>query len=343
MCSTQSWKIIVSHKQESWKQEAFDRERFITVRIYKNKNGDLTGFVKMNKQLRSNALLKLLPGPAIVIGSKYDDLIKNYQTNITEKDTSFTEIEIGTLLNRSQRTTIGKMCKKAGLSFPDGTEKIMSETRQRNLRAITEFSKGETILNVLKENPEMITDDLLRLKKLSNILTTEQRREELQEEAEEHVLNEWQTFVNETIQEPKAHDRAIYVILDRQGGQGKTYLAMHYVDLYPNKAVYLNNAKKADMLHILAKYEDPHIISIDLTRSSIDRIQYDAIEMAKNGIFNDTKYDSQLIRYRKKPHILLMTNQQLQWEKLSLDRWQILDLAREKLKWITVAEYENNL
>eukprot|EP00112_Aurelia_sp_Birch-Aquarium-sp1_P026323 Seg9278.1 transcript_id=Seg9278.1/GoldUCD/mRNA.D3Y31 product="Master replication protein" protein_id=Seg9278.1/GoldUCD/D3Y31 len=81
----------------------------------------------------------------------------------------------------------------------------------------------------------------------------------------------------------------------------------------------VSNAKTADVLYA---YGGQKIVIIDLTRAQLERINFDVIEMLKNGMFLSTKYVSQQKLYDP-PHVVIFANQMPDRSKLSEDRWRI--------------------
>lgn len=123
-------------------------------------------------------------------------------------------------------------------------------------------------------------------------------------------------------------DRTIHWVFDRQGGAGKTTLAKHLCLKYPNEVIYLTG-KSADMKYgITSFFEDNtvlRVVLIDLTRSVENFVSYEGLESIKNGIFYNTKYESKMVIFDN-PHVIVLANFMPETDKLSLDRWDIINV-----------------
>lgn len=114
--------------------------------------------------------------------------------------------------------------------------------------------------------------------------------------------------------------RKIVWVYDCQGNHGKTYLAMHLTDKYG--AFYTNGGKQTDISY---GYDGQAIVVFDYVRDAKEYVGYGIIEQLKNGILYSPKYESGLKRYNV-PHVIVMANFRPEQEKLSHDRWQIIEL-----------------
>lgn len=139
------------------------------------------------------------------------------------------------------------------------------------------------------------------------------------------LLHEWQTMVLNRIAEP-AQDRTINWIVDEVGNAGKTALAKHLC-LTRDDCLYLTG-KCADMKYGVFKWLQKRTLKVailDFTRSQESFISYQGIEEIKNGIFYNTKYESEMCIYDS-PHVIIFANFWPEMDKLSADRWNIVDL-----------------
>lgn len=70
----------------------------------------------------------------------------------------------------------------------------------------------------------------------------------------------------------------------------------------------------------------PKIILIDLPRTfNKDYLSYSGIEEIKNGMFFNTKFESDMVIFNR-PHIFVFSNGHPDVSNLSLDRWKINEL-----------------
>lgn len=115
-------------------------------------------------------------------------------------------------------------------------------------------------------------------------------------------------------------DRKIYVYIDKKGNKGKTSLCKHICMNY--NAIYLSGKCNDCKSAIATLEEKPEICVFDFVRSVEDYVSYEAIESVKNGIFFNGKYESSMCIFNP-PHVFIFCNFDLEYEKLSKDRWII--------------------
>jgi len=137
-----------------------------------------------------------------------------------------------------------------------------------------------------------------------------------------HALRPWQAQLNATLnQEPD--DRTITFIVDVVGNSGKTWFAHYYAQNH-EKVQVLQPGKKADMCYAL----DPtiRVLFVDAPRSKQGEfIQYDFLEDVKNGYVFSGKYESR-VKQLGKCHVVCLMNEQPDMQKLSIDRYNIVNL-----------------
>lgn len=116
-------------------------------------------------------------------------------------------------------------------------------------------------------------------------------------------------------------DRTIHWIWESKGMTGKTTFCKflsHYHGAIPLEG------KKNDILYCAAEFESDLYVW-DLERSMEDFVSYGALEKIKNGYYMCAKYESKPI-IRPCPHILVFANFPPDEDKLSKDRWNIINL-----------------
>lgn len=124
------------------------------------------------------------------------------------------------------------------------------------------------------------------------------------------------TYINDS--EP--HSRAIIWICDTTGGAGKSDLASHLVQSHG--FLTFNNGKTADIAYA---WNGENVI-FDLARSQQEHINYEAIEQIKNGRIFSPKFNSMMKMY-KRPHVLVFSNKQPNYDKMSMDRWFVYNMT----------------
>lgn len=142
------------------------------------------------------------------------------------------------------------------------------------------------------------------------------------------MLRPWQKDIANNHKEPcTMFDRIINWYWEPTGNIGKSVLSKYFVD---QLGAIIISGKGNDCLYAIQQYvekngEGPDIIIMDIPRC-IDHISWNAIESAKNGCFFSGKYEGGMVRYNT-PHIIIFSNEQPDIYKLSLDRWNIVELS----------------
>lgn len=122
-------------------------------------------------------------------------------------------------------------------------------------------------------------------------------------------------------------NRGITVVYDPRGNNGKSWLCRH---LYERGIGFyvpptIDNAKGI-IQYISSGYRGEEIIVIDIPRSwKWSESLYTAIETIKDGLVYDTRYHASM-RDIWGVKVLVMTNNKPKLDKLSEDRWDILEI-----------------
>jgi hypothetical protein len=143
-------------------------------------------------------------------------------------------------------------------------------------------------------------------------------------QVEEHELYEWQSALSEDLLQPP-DDRKVIFVIDKRGGQGKTWFAKHYCKKYDD-AQYMEPSKKVDMAYALQ--DDLRVLFLNITRTTDENnlnYLYAFIESVKDGMVFSPKYESRM-KYYDKVHVVVMMNQDPNMELLSEDRYYIYNL-----------------
>lgn len=139
-------------------------------------------------------------------------------------------------------------------------------------------------------------------------------------------LYQWQKDIINIIDSPR-EERNIYWYWDEDGCKGKTSLARHLC-IHRKNVLYLCG-KASDMKYGLYTAikggNDVKGIIVDLVRSQESFVSYQGIEELKNGIMYNTKYESEMTIYNW-PHIIIFANFEPDRNRLSSDRWNIINI-----------------
>lgn len=141
-------------------------------------------------------------------------------------------------------------------------------------------------------------------------------------------LFDWQKKIERlTLQEPD--DRSIYWFYDKIGNIGKScfvkYLAVRH------NALICQGGKVTDIMNLVFNTDMDvcRCVVFDIPRSNEGKVSYASLENIKNGMVCNTKYETG-VKIFNSPHIICFANFYPEsTEKLSADRWKILDLGDE--------------
>lgn len=141
-------------------------------------------------------------------------------------------------------------------------------------------------------------------------------------ELPDHAFRGWQADLNEFLNRAP-DDRTISFVVDHEGNSGKTWFAHKYSQSHDGVQV-LQPGKKADMAYALDS--SIRVLFVDAPRSKQGEfLQYDFLEDVKNGYVFSTKYESR-VKQLGRCHVVVMMNETPDMAKLSLDRYNIIDV-----------------
>lgn len=143
-------------------------------------------------------------------------------------------------------------------------------------------------------------------------------------------LHDWQKSIIELIASTP-DKRSIYWFYDQEGGSGKTTLAKHLC--INNKDILYLSGKASDCkyaVYSFLKKKKLKAVIFDFVRTNESYISYEAIEAIKNGIFFNTKYESEMCIFDN-PHIIVFANFVPLENALSKDRLKITNIREKKL------------
>jgi len=144
-------------------------------------------------------------------------------------------------------------------------------------------------------------------------------------------LRPWQKEIDDMISNQINDDRTINWFWEKDGNVGKTtlakYLCVKHEHLNP---IYLCG-KAADIKCAIArmvqKGTPPKLCIFGFVRDMENYISYQGIEEAKDGIFFSGKYESNMVIYNS-PIIVCLSNFEPDKERMSLDRWNIVNIKK---------------
>jgi hypothetical protein len=145
---------------------------------------------------------------------------------------------------------------------------------------------------------------------------------------DDFVLRVWQQCLVDALRLP-ADDRTVLFNIDRIGGAGKTKFCQFLPYWLPDHTIcVMRPGKVADMAMLVDVNAD--IFIIDCPREATDFVQYRIMEELKDGYVSSPKFHSTTLVLRKSPvHVVVFMNDDPDMSKLSLDRYQVVDLKAE--------------
>lgn len=136
-------------------------------------------------------------------------------------------------------------------------------------------------------------------------------------------LYDWQKELESLINE-SPDSRTIHWYYEKVGNRGKSTFCKYLYMKYPNVS-FTTATKSADIL--LSADEDKNVYLLDFPRTSEGFEPYNALEQLKNGFITDSKLKKQSkITCIRPPHVICFANWRPIEDKLSLDRWKIIEL-----------------
>lgn len=139
----------------------------------------------------------------------------------------------------------------------------------------------------------------------------------------------WQLEILDIISR-KADYRSIYWYWEPDGNVGKSAFTKY---LCAKKDALCVSGKSSDCKHAIASWYEkkcfyPKIILLDVPRTNIDYLSYEAIESIKNGCFFSGKYESGQV-IMNNPHIFIFANSEPNTNTMSKDRWIIRRITNQ--------------
>lgn len=134
----------------------------------------------------------------------------------------------------------------------------------------------------------------------------------------------WQLEILE-IFKTEPNDRTVHWFWSEHGGVGKSSFAKYCV--VKENCLFFEEGKKADIMNLIftAPISRLERIIIDIPRANCNNISYKSIESIKNGLIYSSKYEGGY-KYFNPPHIIIFCNFEPQYDKLSADRWHVVNI-----------------
>jgi len=206
-------------------------------------------------------------------------------------------------------------CKKDNDFFEFGIAPVQKRGKRNDLEAFKDAVKSGTVdLQVLRETHSSVMSRCHRFclsyvrdhKPLPAILS--------------HTPKFWQqALVDKLSGDPDP--RVIHFVVDKEGNTGKSWLCA-YLERNLENVQVMKCGKRDDMAFELD--ETLKVLVIDVARSAAEYMNYQFLEDVKDGRVFSPKYESYTKRFPA-PHVVVMLNQEPDYTKLSMDRFDVIE------------------
>ncbi|AXH75500.1 MAG: putative viral replication protein [Persevirus pectis] len=139
---------------------------------------------------------------------------------------------------------------------------------------------------------------------------------------EEGELREWQIALETELQNDP-DDRTIKFYVDQEGGTGKSYFCRYMYTKY-DYVQLLSSGKRDDLAFCIDVTK--RIFLFNVPRGGMEYLQYTILESLKDRVVFSPKYWSQTKILLKKCHVVVFCNEHPDMDKMSPDRYQIINL-----------------
>ena len=295
---SQNWCFTRNNPTAGWEvllQELYNREgvEYIIVGRETGASGTphLQGFVRFRARRRFGVVQRLLPqGCHIEIARGSPEQNRAYCSK--EDAAPFVRGTCPTLAP-GKRSDIERFCEWCKESIgPPSERDIMEEFPSLYLRY-----RG----NLLKMSKELCSRGVL-----SDV-----------------EFRAWQRNVIDVLDEP-ADNRHIHFYVDEVGNTGKSWLCRRLLKENPRKVQVLRVGKRDDLAHAID--ESKSVFLFDIPRTGMQFLQYDVLEMLKDGLVFSPKYQSMMKEMKGNVHVLVFCNEEPDRTKMSRDRYVVTHL-----------------
>lgn len=134
-------------------------------------------------------------------------------------------------------------------------------------------------------------------------------------------LRDWQLTLYDMLQQP-ADDRKIIFVVDAAGNVGKSWFIRYMLTKHSEDVQRLSVGKRDDLA--FAVDETKKVFLFDIPREQLEYLQYSVLEQLKDGLIFSSKYESRTKVIRGHCHVVVMTNESPDMNKLSVDRYTLM-------------------
>jgi len=135
--------------------------------------------------------------------------------------------------------------------------------------------------------------------------------------------NPWQITLRDRLMAEPEDDRQIDFYVDENGGVGKSWFVRKWMT-DNNDAQLLGIGKRDDITYAIDITK--RVFFFNVPRMQMQYLHYGCLESLKDRIFFSTKYQSVTKRMLHKPHVVVFSNEKPDFEKLTSDRYNIVEI-----------------
>lgn len=146
----------------------------------------------------------------------------------------------------------------------------------------------------------------------------------------------WQKALIDMVTKKCSDDRCIHWVYDPQGCSGKSKLTKLLTA--KKLAIPVQYGSARDLANIIYNNKGANAYLFDLTRAKPESMPgddvYSVMEAAKNGMVQNTKYETGISCFDP-PHMIVFANVKPEFKKLTMDRWVVwcIDGAAQLVRW----------
>lgn len=132
-------------------------------------------------------------------------------------------------------------------------------------------------------------------------------------------LRQWQHDLNELV-EGEPDSRKIAFVVDPEGNKGKSWLTAYWYSKRSD-VQRLSIGKRDDLAFAIDCSKS--LFVFDIPRGQLEFLQYSVLEQLKDRMVFSPKYESTTKILRKTPHVVVFTNEEPDYNKMTADRYDV--------------------
>lgn len=134
----------------------------------------------------------------------------------------------------------------------------------------------------------------------------------------------WQTQVAGRMSATTYNARSIDFVVNPDGNAGKSWMCQYALTKWPTRVQVLRIGKRDDLAHCIDETKDMFLL--DVPRGQMEFLRYEVLEMLKDKMVFSPKYNSQMKILRRVPYVAVFSNEAPDEEKLTHDRFNIINV-----------------